>query len=113
MNRIKKEDMVMVTTGKSKGHVGAVLKVKDNYAVVSGANLVTKHIKGNPNTNTPGEIRKQEALIHISNLALYNQETQKKDKVGFKFITEGEQQVKVRYFKSNQAEVDQRSKETK
>lgn len=49
MKRIKKNDTVIVTTGKSRDHVGKVLKVSDERVWVEGANLITKHQKPNPN----------------------------------------------------------------
>jgi large subunit ribosomal protein L24 len=41
--------------------------------------------------------------IHISNVALFNPETKKADRVGFKFLEDGK---KVRYFKSNNEVID-------
>lgn len=66
---IKKGDTVKVLAGESKGHQGKVLKVflKDNKALVEGANIVSKHTKPNAQ-NTQGGIVKKEAPIHISNL---------------------------------------------
>jgi large subunit ribosomal protein L24 len=108
MNRIKSGDVVIVTTGKSKGHVGKVLRMvlQKNRIVVEGANLIKKHVKPNPQKQQEGGIITREAPLHISNVALYNPVTKKADKVGFKFIdTKGVQQ-KVRYFKSNNELVD-------
>ena len=45
MNKIKKDDQVLVTTGKDKGKRGSVQKVLDNgRVVVAGVNLLKKHI---------------------------------------------------------------------
>lgn len=101
MQKIKKNDEVIVITGKNKGARGKVLRVvkkEDNIkVVVEGINLVKKHTKGNPQANKPGGIIEREAALDISNVALFNPITKKADKVGFK-ILEGK---KVRYFKSN------------
>lgn len=101
MNRIQSDDVVIVLTGKSKGHVGKVLKVAGSKVIVEGANLITKHVKPNPNINERGGLIKKEALVHVSNVALYNPITKKADKVGFKFLEQDGKKQKVRYFKSN------------
>ena len=66
---IRKNDMVMVIAGNSRGQQGKVLKVNTdkNMAIVEGINMVSKHTK--PNAKSPqGGIIKKEALVHISNL---------------------------------------------
>jgi len=99
MRRIKKEDDVVVVTGKDKDKNGRVLRViDDKYVVVEGINVVKRHTKANPVRNVPGGIIDKEMPIHISNVALLNPATNKADKVGFKFLADGK---KVRYFKSN------------
>ena len=100
MHKIKKGDEVIVLTGKSKGLRGKVLRVvaEGKRAVVEGVNLVKKHVKPNPNTNTQGGIIEREAALDISNIAIYNPVTKKADRVGFKVLDDGK---KVRCFKSN------------
>jgi large subunit ribosomal protein L24 len=102
MRKIKKGDLVVVLSGKSKGVQGKVLKVitEENRVkvLVENANLVSKHVKPNPNTNTQGGIVKREAALPISKVALVNLVGGKNDRVGFKTLPEGK---KVRYFKSN------------
>jgi hypothetical protein len=59
MNKIKKGDEVIVTTGKDKGRRGTVLRVLDDGRVlVEGINLAKKHIKPNPNVGEPGGNKK-------------------------------------------------------
>ena len=69
--KIKKNDIVIVTTGNSKGTKGKIIKVfpKENRAMVEGANLVSKHTKPSA-TIQEGGIIKKEASIHISNVML-------------------------------------------
>jgi len=100
MHKIKKGDEVIVLTGKSKGLRGKVLRVvaEGKRVVVEGVNLVKKHVKPNPNTNTQGGIIEREAALDISNIAIYNPVTKKADRVGFKVLDDGK---KVRCFKSN------------
>lgn len=101
MKRIQSGDLVIVTTGKSKGHIGAIIKVYGQKVTVEGANLIKKHVKPNPQLNEKGGILTREAPIDVSNVALYNPTTKKADKVGFKYLEKGDKKQKVRYFKSN------------
>ena len=99
MNKIKKNDDVIVITGKDKGSRGNVLSVLDNDRVlVAGINKVKKHQKPNPVKGTSGGIVEIEKPIHISNIAIYNATTKKADRVGVKQLEDGS---KVRVFKSN------------
>ena len=107
MKRIKSGDLVKVTTGKSKGNIGKVLKVLGDHLLVEGCQLVKKHIKPNPQTDENGGIRTQESPIHVSNVAMYNAEEKQISKIGFKYIEkENGTKQKVRYFKSNNELVD-------
>ncbi len=103
MLKIKREDEVIVISGKDKGKRGKVLKVlPEGLLVVSGVNLVKKHQKSNPSIGQAGGIIEKEAAINLSNIAIYNPATQKADRIGFRI--EGDK--KVRFFKSNNALVD-------
>lgn len=106
MKRIRKNDTVIVTTGKSKGHVGKVLSVLGEKVVVEGSNMMKKHIKPNPNIQQQGGIVMKEGSIDLSNVAMYNPQTKKADKIGYKVIEKEGSAHKVRYFKSNQELVD-------
>lgn len=102
--RIKKNDEVIVIAGRSKGVTGKVLRVcPDERVYVDGANLVTKHVRPNPNVNEPGGRKQQEAPLHISNVAILNPKTKKADRVGYKYLADGK---KVRIFRSTQEEID-------
>lgn len=83
--KIIKNDIVVVTTGNSKGVKGKVIKVfpKENKAMVEGVNLISKHTKPNA-ANPQGGIVKQEAKIHISNLVLIDPKSGEATKVGRK-----------------------------
>ena len=106
MNRIKKDDTVIIVTGKSKGHVGKVLRVLGEKVVVEGANLLKKHVKPNPNLQQQGGIVTKEGSVDSSNVAMYNPLTKKADKIGFKIVEKDGKAHKVRYFKSNQELLD-------
>ncbi len=104
MRRIKKGDEVIVIAGKDKGKRGSVLRVVDaERLVVENINIVKKHQKPNPQAGVPGGIIEKEAAIQISNVMLFNPQTQKGDRVGFRTLDDGR---KVRFFKSTQEVVD-------
>ena len=100
--RLKKGDVVVVTTGKHKpnhgtyttGEVLAVYPTK-NRVVVKGVNIVTKHNRPS-NANPEGGITKQEAPIHVSNVAYLDPVEKKPTKIGYKLDENGK---KVRYCK--------------
>lgn len=107
MKRIKSGDEVIIIAGKSKGHVGKVLRVSDDSVVVEGGNLMKKHVKANPQKpEEKGGIITREAPLHVSNVAHYNPITKKADKVGFKYLENDGVNKKVRYFKSNNEIID-------
>ncbi len=104
MQKIRKGDQVVVTTGRSKGQRGAVLHfVGDDRVVVENANTVKRHTRGNPRAGTAGGILQKEAPLHISNVALYNPQTKQADRVGIRTLDDGR---RVRYFKSTGEVVD-------
>ena len=104
MNKIKREDEVIVITGKDKGKRGTVSRLlgKDRI-IVAGVNMVKRHTKANPNAGEPGGIIEKEASLHVSNIAIFNAETNKADRVGIAVSDEGD---KKRIFKSNGQDVD-------
>ena len=104
MNRLKKGDDVIVIAGKNKGQRGAVLEVFDNGRVlVENINTVKKHVKPNPQKNEQGGILEKEMPINGSNIMIFNPQSKKGDRIGFKTLDDGR---KVRYFKSNNEVVD-------
>ena len=104
MKKIKRDDEVIVTTGKDKGKRGKVLKVlADGRVIVSGVNMAKKHTKPNPMLGSPGGIVEKEAPIQVSNVAIFNPQTGKADRVGFLIKEDG---AKVRIFKSTKEAVD-------
>ncbi|MFZ5594538.1 MAG: 50S ribosomal protein L24 [Pseudomonadota bacterium] len=104
MQKIRKGDDVIVTTGRDKGKRGTVVRVlDDDRVVVENVNMVKRHTKPNPARNVPGGIVEKEMSIHVSNIALFNPVTKKADRTGIKVLEDGR---KVRYFKSNNENVD-------
>ncbi len=108
MQKIRKGDQVVVTTGREKGKKGVVLRVLDTKVLIEGVNRVKKHQRPNPMKGQTGGIVDQEAPIHASNVMLVNPATGKGDRVGFRFL-EAQADTparKVRFFKSNGEVVD-------
>jgi large subunit ribosomal protein L24 len=104
MHRIRKGDEVVVIAGKDKGKRGSILRVMSNgRVVVSDVNMVKRHTKPNPGRGVPGGIIEKEMSIDASNVMLYNPQTGKGDRVGFRTL---EDKRKVRYFKSTSEVVD-------
>lgn len=104
MQKIKRDDEVVVIAGKDKGKRGTVKRVlKDDRYIVSGVNMIKRHTKPNPMAGNQGGIVEREASIHASNVAIFNQETGKADRVGVQVNEDG---TKVRIYKSTQAQID-------
>lgn len=104
MNKLKREDEVIVVAGKDKGKRGTITKlVGDDRVIVAGVNMVKRHTKPNPNLGQPGGIVEREASLHISNVAIFNSETNKADRVGIEILEDG---AKKRVFKSNGQDID-------
>lgn len=103
MQKIKRDDEVVVITGKDKGKRGKVLRVLANdRLLVAGINLVKKHQRGNPQAGVQGGIIEKEAGIHVSNVAVWNAKSGRADRVGLR-VEDGK---KVRFFKSDNTALD-------
>ncbi len=92
--KIKKGDRVVVLSGKDKGKHGEVLRAlpKDGKVVVAGVNVISRHTK--PSQADPqGGIKRSEAPIHVSKVAIEDPKTGKPTRVGFR-IEDG-QKVRV------------------
>ncbi|HEY8606902.1 MAG TPA: 50S ribosomal protein L24 [Noviherbaspirillum sp.] len=98
MDKIRKNDEVIVLTGKDKGKRGVVQqRVDAEHVVVEGINVAKKAVRPNPMTGATGGIVDKAMPIHVSNVALFNAATGKADRVGVKLV-DGK---KVRVYKSN------------
>ena len=105
MNKIIKGDKVIVIAGKDKVKLGQVVRVLGDKVVVEGVNEVKRHQKPNPMRGVEGGIVTKNMPLAISNVAIFNPETNKADRVGIKLVeTEGKVK-RVRVFKSNGAEI--------
>ncbi|MGB5245291.1 MAG: 50S ribosomal protein L24 [Woeseia sp.] len=104
MNKIKKGDEVVVTTGKDKGRRGTVLQVfPDARVLVEGINIAKKHQKGNPQAGIEGGIVERAMPVDVSNVMVFNPKAKKGQRVGFAVNKDGE---KVRVFRPSGEQVD-------
>ena len=88
--KIRKDDEVIVLTGRDKGKRGAVLRIitKTDRVLVEGVNVTKRHVK--PTQAEPqGGIVEREAPIHISNVALIDPESDRPTRVGYKTLEDG------------------------
>jgi large subunit ribosomal protein L24 len=104
MNKIRKGDEVVVTTGKDKGRRGTVLEVlEDDRVLVEGINIAKKHQKPNPNQGVAGGIVDREMPLDISNVLVFNPKSKKGERVGIRVNDDG---TKERIFRSSGETVD-------
>ena len=97
MLKILKDDEVVVIAGRDKGRRGEVLEVlKDGRLLVAGVNLLKKHQRPNPNLGQQGGIVEREGPIQVSNVAIWNDDEEKADRVGFR----EDDGKKVRFYRS-------------
>ena len=112
MNKIRKGDPVIVTTGRDKGKRGTVSRrVDEERILVDGINVVKKHVKPNPLKGTTGGVIDKTMPIHQSTVAIWNPATGKADRVRIKLLTKAEQETRktrdngVRVYKSTGEEI--------
>lgn len=97
MERIRKNDTVVVITGKDKGKKGKVLSVlgRQSRAIVEGINLIKRHQRRR-SQDIPGGIIEKEAPIHLSNLMLFCSHCNRATRIGITHLKDGS---KVRFCK--------------
>ena len=93
---VRKNDNVLVTTGKDRGKKGRVLKVlpEKNRVVVEGVNVIKRHTKPNPQRQIKGGLVEREAGLHASNVQLVCPECGAQTRIGRKRLEDGR---RVRY----------------
>ena len=88
---IRKNDNVLVITGKDRGKRGRVLRItpSSNRLVVEGINMIKRHTKPNPGRNIQGGIVEREASLHASNVQLVCPDCGAQTRVGRKILGDG------------------------
>jgi len=104
VQRIKREDSVLVMKGKDRGRSGAVRKVipKEQKVIVTGVNVVKRHMRPR-GPQRPGGIVQREAPVSWSNVSILCPSCNKPARVGFRTLADGR---KVRYCKRCDANLD-------
>ncbi len=104
MQRVKREDTVLVTKGKDRGRSGSVRKVipRDKKLIVTGINIVKRHMRPR-GAQQPGGIIEREAPIYWSNVALICLGCNKPVRIGYRVLADGR---KVRHCKRCNANFD-------
>ena len=102
---IRKNDNVLVITGKDRGKRGRVLRVvpEKNRLIVEGVNMIKRHTKPNPGKQIQGGIVEREASVHASNVQLVCPECSKMTRLGTKTLADGR---KVRICRKCEGVVD-------
>jgi large subunit ribosomal protein L24 len=100
---VRKNDLVIVKTGKDKGKTGKVLRIakKKDRLIVEKVNMIKRHVK--PSQKTKGGIMEKESLIHVSNVMIFCEKCSKPVRVGKKILEDGK---KVRFCKKCNEVID-------
>ena len=88
---IRKNDNVVVTTGKDRGKRGRVVRLvpEKNRLVVEGVNMMKRHTRPNPQKNVKGGVMEREASLHASNVQIVCPECGKPTRIGKKILDDG------------------------
>jgi large subunit ribosomal protein L24 len=90
--RIRRDDEVMVISGKDKGKTGKVLRVDPNRqrVFVEGLNIIKRHQRPSPlNPNAVAGVIEREGPIHVSNVALIDPKEKKPTRIGSTTTSDG------------------------
>ena len=102
---LRKNDSVLIITGKDRGKRGRVLKVlpDKNRLIVEGVNIIKRHTKPNPQKQIKGGVVEREAPLHASNVQLVCPECGIQTRIGHKLLGDGR---KVRICRKCEGVVD-------
>ena len=105
MLHVKKNDTVIVLSGKERGNEGKVLRVdpRKGRAVVENLNFIKRHTRPNPQQNIRGGVVEREGSIHISNLQVVCPDCSTATRVSYVFLADGR---KVRQCRKCDATLD-------
>jgi large subunit ribosomal protein L24 len=82
--KVRRDDQVMVISGKDRGKTGRVLRVDPSRqrVYVEGLNIVKRHQRPRPGSTDPGGVIEREGPIHVSNVMLLDPNDNKPTRVG-------------------------------
>jgi large subunit ribosomal protein L24 len=100
--KLRRGDPVIVTSGKNKNQKGQIIKIlyKTDMVLIKGVNIVKRHLK--PSVKHPEGTLSKEMPIHISNIAYFDTQNDKKTKIKYEII----ENVKKRIAKSSGKVID-------
>jgi large subunit ribosomal protein L24 len=104
--KLRKEDEVIVISGKDKGKTGKIIRVdrSKDRVYVEGINIVKRHQRPNPGRpNAPVGVIEREGPVHVSNVALLDPKDNKPTRVGTRRTEEG---ARMRVTKRSGTEID-------
>src|SRR5262245_17721951 len=107
--RIRRDDHVIVTSGKDRGKTGKVLRTDPakRRVYVEGLNMIKKHSQprsmSDAQKGDAGGILELEGPIHVSNVALLEPRDNKPTRVGVRITDDG---TRVRYSKRTGKPID-------
>ena len=104
--KIRREDEVVVISGKDKGKTGKVMRVdrERSKVFVEGLNMVKRHQRANPaRANAPVGVIEKEGGIHVSNVAILDPKDNKPTRVGTRRTEQG---ARMRVTKRSGTELD-------
>jgi large subunit ribosomal protein L24 len=89
--QVRRNDNVVVLTGKNKGQKGRVLRVfpAEGRVIVEGVNFMRKHTRANQRKNIKGGILEKEAPVNASNLMVLCGECGRPSRVGYRIFDDG------------------------
>jgi len=88
---VRKNDNVLVISGRDRGKRGRVLRVipAKTRVIVEGVNFIKKHTKANPQKNIKGGIVEREASLHASNVQIVCPECSAPTRIGSRLLDDG------------------------
>ncbi len=107
--RIRRDDQVVIISGKDRGKSGKVLRTdpKKSRVFVEGLNIIKRHEKprstGDMATASPGGIVEKEGPIHVSNVMVLDPKGNKGSRIGVRRNDDGK---RVRFARRSGEEVD-------
>jgi len=91
-SKLKKNDQVVVISGKDRGRQGKIIKIlpASGRVIVERVNMIKRHVRPNPSKNIAGGISEKEAPIHISNVMLVDPDRNTRTRIGRRRDAEGQ-----------------------
>jgi large subunit ribosomal protein L24 len=89
--KVKKNDQVLVISGRDKGKRGRVIEVltKQGKIMVEGVGMVKKHVRPNRQRGIAGGIVEREAPIQASNVLVLEPGTRRPTRIGYQLLQDG------------------------